>query len=45
MIVHLEHDNQFFCGFEFNNEYGRIFSERYDKVDGEVINDKLKYVK
>lgn len=33
----------FYC-FEFDNEYGRIFSKGYDKVDGETINDKLRYV-
>ena len=44
MDVHLEYDVQFICGFEFDNEYGRIFSEKYVKVDGEVINNILRYV-
>ena len=33
-----------FCDFEFGKEYGSIFSEEYDKIDGKAINDKVGYM-
>ena len=42
--IQLECDDKLFCGFEIYNDYVMIFSERYDKVDGKDINDKLKYI-
>lgn len=34
----------FFCGFKLVMSTIEFLAKRYDKVDGEVINDKLKYV-
>ena len=42
--VQLECDDKFIRGFEFGNQYDWFFSERHDKIDGEAINDELRYV-
>lgn len=40
--VQLDCDNNFFCGCEFDNEYGWLCSEWYDKEDIEDISNKQR---
>ena len=45
MNVQLKCDYKFLlCGFEFVMSTVYFYSKRYDKVYGEMINDKLRYV-
>ena len=37
-VVQLECDDKFFY------DYGLILSREYDKIDGESINDKIRYM-